>query len=108
MFQANVTSAVALMDAAEEQICTNCGSIVLTSSLAATVPAPRAEAYCIAKAALECLARNRALRYAPDGVRVNVIQPGTLDTPAFRRSATASGRTGEEHREALAAKHFVH
>ncbi len=38
------------------------------------------EAYGAAKAGLSNLARNLAVRYGPDGVRVNVVAPGTIRT----------------------------
>lgn len=37
-----------------------------------------------AKAALEALARNMALEFAPLGIRCNILQPGITDTPSMR------------------------
>lgn len=41
------------------------------------------EAYSAAKAAVINLTQNMAVRYGPDQVRVNVICPGTIQTPAW-------------------------
>ena len=45
-------------------------------------------AFNMAKAALEAMARTAALELASHQVRVNVIQPGWIDTPGERKYAT--------------------
>ena len=65
-----------------------CGSIVLVSSPHATIPVGGAMAFNMAKAALEAMARTAALELANHRVRVNVIQPGWIDTPGERKYAT--------------------
>jgi meso-butanediol dehydrogenase/(S,S)-butanediol dehydrogenase/diacetyl reductase len=58
------------------------GSVVLVGSIVGAVEgSARSPAYAAAKAGLEGLARSAALIGAPDGVRVNVVAPGTIDTP---------------------------
>ncbi|NLX55209.1 MAG: SDR family oxidoreductase [Planctomycetaceae bacterium] len=64
------------------------GSIVLVSSPHATIPVGGAMAFNMAKAALEAMARTAALELASHQVRVNVIQPGWVDTPGERKYAT--------------------
>lgn len=64
------------------------GSIVLVSSPHATIPVAGAMAYNMAKAALESMARTAALELARHQVRVNIIQPGWIDTPGERKHAT--------------------
>jgi len=56
------------------------GSIVNISSVNGIL-AVGEEAYSAAKAGLVNLTRNIAIRYGPDGVRSNVICPGTIRTP---------------------------
>jgi 3-oxoacyl-[acyl-carrier protein] reductase len=56
------------------------GSIVNTSSIA-TRGTPLLAAYGAAKAALESFSRTMALEWAPYGIRVNLVAPGTVKTP---------------------------
>lgn len=58
------------------------GRIVNFSSLAATSPGPRMLAYNCAKAGVTALTRTLALEWAADGIAVNAIAPGLIDTEA--------------------------
>lgn len=64
------------------------GSIVLVSSPHAFIPAPRAMAYNMSKAAIEHMARTAAIEVAEHRIRINVIQPGWTDTPGERKFAS--------------------
>jgi NAD(P)-dependent dehydrogenase (short-subunit alcohol dehydrogenase family) len=57
------------------------GSIVNVSSVAGRVPQPYTTAYSAAKGGLTMLTRSLALELSPEGIRVNAICPGTVDTP---------------------------
>ena len=57
------------------------GNIVNVSSVAGRVPQPYTTAYSAAKGGLTMLTRALALELTPEGVRVNAICPGTVDTP---------------------------
>ncbi len=57
------------------------GSVVLMSSLAASVAIPRRVGYSSAKAAIEGFALNLGCEWAPQGIRVNAVAPGTILTP---------------------------
>jgi meso-butanediol dehydrogenase / (S,S)-butanediol dehydrogenase / diacetyl reductase len=58
------------------------GSVVLLGSIVGTAEgSSRSPAYAAAKAGLEGLARSLAVIGAPDGIRVNVLAPGAIDTP---------------------------
>jgi NAD(P)-dependent dehydrogenase (short-subunit alcohol dehydrogenase family) len=59
-------------------------SIVNVSSLAGQSAYPNGGAYGPSKAALISLTRQMALEWAADGIRVNVVSPGTIDTPLTR------------------------
>jgi NAD(P)-dependent dehydrogenase (short-subunit alcohol dehydrogenase family) len=60
------------------------GAIVNISSLASTVSS-RSSAYGSAKGALEALTRDMAVQHGRDGIRVNAVVPGYLNTPRVRR-----------------------
>lgn len=63
------------------------GSIVLVSSVQALVTQAEVAAYTASKGALLSLTRAMAVDEAPHGVRVNVVLPGSVDTPMLRASA---------------------
>ncbi len=54
------------------------GSIVLTASVAGLTAWSHAAPYCATKAAVIQLAKVAAVEYAPDGIRVNCVCPGTF------------------------------
>jgi glucose 1-dehydrogenase len=64
------------------------GAIVLVSSPHAFIPAPRAMAYNMSKAALEHMAKTAAIEVAEHRIRINVIQPGWTDTPGELKFAS--------------------
>lgn len=61
------------------------GSVVNVSSVAGTRAFPGVLAYCVSKAAVDQLTRCLALELAPDGVRVNAVNPGVVRTELHRR-----------------------
>jgi NAD(P)-dependent dehydrogenase (short-subunit alcohol dehydrogenase family) len=65
------------------------GVILNTASALALSPAPHyfdTVAYAAAKAGVIALSRSAAARYAADGIRVNVLAPGLIDTPMSARA----------------------
>lgn len=60
------------------------GSIILISSIGGLKASPVLGAYTISKAADMQLARNLALEFGPDNVRVNTIAPGLIRTDFAR------------------------
>ena len=72
----------------------NGGAIVNISSGAAKVPIRGLGDYCVSKAGVWMLTKVLALETAPDGIRVNAIGPGVIDTPM-----TAALTSDEERRQ---------
>ena len=58
-------------------------SIVLTASTVAELGTPNMSVYAATKAAVRSLARSLSAELAPQGVRVNVVSPGPIETPIF-------------------------
>ena len=61
------------------------GAIVNTSSVAALVGVAGRAAYCAAKGGVLALTRAAAVDHVGDGIRINCIAPGTVDTPWIDR-----------------------
>ncbi len=61
------------------------GSIINMSSVAALVGVGDRAAYCAAKGGVMALTRAAAVDHAGEGIRVNCIAPGTVDTPWVQR-----------------------
>lgn len=61
------------------------GSIVIIGSIMADFAFPGAAAYSMAKCAIRQLGKTAAHELAADQIRVNVLQPGYIDTPGERR-----------------------
>ncbi|GAA1164858.1 SDR family oxidoreductase [Nocardioides aquiterrae] len=57
------------------------GNVVNVSSVAGNVAQPYATAYAAAKGGLTQLTKALALELSPEGIRVNAVCPGTVDTP---------------------------
>jgi NAD(P)-dependent dehydrogenase (short-subunit alcohol dehydrogenase family) len=65
------------------------GSIVNVGSVLAASPSPHhfgTLAYAASKAALAAMTTTAAARYASDGIRLNLIEPGLIDTPMASRA----------------------
>lgn len=60
------------------------GRVVLIASRSAVEPSPGSAIYVASKAALVSLVRSAAAEYGKFGITVNIVLPGTLDTPANR------------------------
>lgn len=67
------------------------GSIVNIGSGWGLKGGPRAAVYCASKAAVVNLTRAMAIDHGPDGIRVNAVCPGDIDTPMLRQEADEVG-----------------
>jgi NAD(P)-dependent dehydrogenase (short-subunit alcohol dehydrogenase family) len=79
------------------------GSIVNISSVAALVGIPDRAAYSATKGGILALTRAAAIDHVGEGVRVNCIAPGTVDTPWIGR-ITAGYDDPEEARARMEAR----
>ena len=61
------------------------GSIVNIASVAGLVGLRKRAAYCASKGAVISLTRALAVDHVADGIRVNAVAPGTVDSPWVRR-----------------------
>jgi NAD(P)-dependent dehydrogenase (short-subunit alcohol dehydrogenase family) len=61
------------------------GAIVNTSSVAALVGIQNRAAYCASKGAIVSLTKAMAVDHVADGVRINCVCPGTVDSPWVAR-----------------------
>jgi 2,3-dihydro-2,3-dihydroxybenzoate dehydrogenase len=90
-FDINVVGVVhgmqTLMPAMRQQ---GAGWIAVVSSIAGQIVEDGASAYCASKAALLQIVRSAALEYAADGLRINSVAPGIVDTPLLRRFIDAA------------------
>ena len=69
------------------------GSIVNIASVAALVGLKNRAAYCASKGAVVALTRALAVDHVNDGIRVNAVCPGTVDSPWVRRLVDESGES---------------
>jgi NAD(P)-dependent dehydrogenase (short-subunit alcohol dehydrogenase family) len=69
------------------------GCIINVSSIWGTAAVPGAHAYHATKGALVMMSKNAAITYAGDGIRVNSIHPGFIDTPLTQAQDPAINAT---------------
>ena len=69
------------------------GSIVNIASMTSYISSPRVPAYGASKAAILQLTKTLAELYAPDGIRVNAIAPGWIETNLTEAPRTMDGFT---------------
>ena len=86
------------------------GAIVHVSSVHALATSGNIAAYAASKGGLMALTRAMAIEFAEDGVRVNAVLPGAVDTPMLESGLSrehVSGATLEERKKSLAEKHLL-
>jgi NAD(P)-dependent dehydrogenase (short-subunit alcohol dehydrogenase family) len=73
------------------------GSVVNIASMNATLALPRIPAYCASKGGVVMLTKALALAWAKEGIRVNAVAPGYIET-----AINAAGRSDLAHYQRIA------
>ena len=83
-----------------------CGSIIFMSSVTGILGLPGLAAYSMTKGGLAALARAMSTDYAGLGIRVNVVSPGTIDSPLLHHFVAAQSQP-EQIRQQFDAMHPI-
>jgi NAD(P)-dependent dehydrogenase (short-subunit alcohol dehydrogenase family) len=94
MLRGNLDSAAYVCRAALPHLRKQGGSIVAIGSRAAETGGSGMAAYAVSKLALHALVRLLAQENRAQGVRVNAVLPGTIDTPANRNAMKDANTSG--------------
>jgi NAD(P)-dependent dehydrogenase (short-subunit alcohol dehydrogenase family) len=89
LVRVNVLALVHVARAAHRALAERRGSLTIVASKAGLVPVPGAPAYAATKGAAIALARALAIDWAAEGIRVNAVCPGTVDTDMLASVLTA-------------------
>jgi NAD(P)-dependent dehydrogenase (short-subunit alcohol dehydrogenase family) len=95
MMDVNVRAPFRLIREAAPALAARRGAVVNVSSVAGTRAFPGLASYCVSKAAVDQLTRVAALDLAPEGVRVNAVNPGVVVTNLHRRGGMDEARYAE-------------
>jgi NAD(P)-dependent dehydrogenase (short-subunit alcohol dehydrogenase family) len=93
-FAVNLRAAFLAMQLAHPQLKRRHGAVVNVASVHAVATSAGLAAYAAAKGGMAAMTRAAALEFAPDGVRVNAILPGAIETPMLRAGAERLGADG--------------
>jgi NAD(P)-dependent dehydrogenase (short-subunit alcohol dehydrogenase family) len=91
-FEVNVFGAIALVQAALPHLPARHGRIVFVGSIAGRLAMPYVAAYSASKFALRALADALRNELAPDGIAVSLIEPGSVQTPIWRKGRESRDR----------------
>lgn len=94
LFALNVVAPLRLAQLALDPLTRSGGTVVMISSVAGVVAAPRMGAYAASKFALEALSMSLRAELVGTGVRVCVVRPGPVDTGFRRNAVTTDGHAG--------------
>jgi meso-butanediol dehydrogenase / (S,S)-butanediol dehydrogenase / diacetyl reductase len=95
----NLRAVIYLAQAAHGALAETSGNLVVVASKTGLVAQPDSPVYCATKGAAIQLARALALDWASEGIRVNAVCPGIVDTPmldAFLAALPEPDRAREE------------
>lgn len=104
MMNINLRSVFYLMKLAVPHLKKSKGTIINVSSVTGLRAFPNILSYCVSKAGVDQLTRCAALELAPDGIRVNAINPGVMITNLHKRS----GMNDKKYQEFLEHSKSTH
>ena len=90
----NLTAPFLRIQAAVPHLRKTKGSIVNTGSIEGLGANPNHAAYCATKGAVHALTRAMACDHGPEGIRVNAVCPGYIDTPMLQSFFNGDGSGG--------------
>lgn len=103
LMSTNVTSGFSLIKAFRQKgVCNPNSSIVLISSVMAKAGEPALLGYCASKGAIEAMVRAAAVELAREGIRVNAIAPGVVQTELVD---TLESLVGSDSMKAIEQRH---
>lgn len=94
LFELNVFAPLHLAQLAAPHLAKSRGTVVMMSSVAGVVAAPRYGAYSASKFALEALSMTMRAELSSSGVRIVVVRPGPVKTPFRANAVRAPGEVG--------------
>jgi len=77
------------------------GAVVNIASVSSVRPQPGNSAYVAAKHGVIGLTKTGSMEVAPQGIRVNAVMPGAIDTPMLRQALDDTGYTEADFAPAL-------
>jgi NAD(P)-dependent dehydrogenase (short-subunit alcohol dehydrogenase family) len=102
VMSSNLRSAYLTSRQARSMLAAVQGSIVNVSSVHAVATSGAISAYAASKGGLAALTRALAVELAPDGIRVNAVLPGAVDTPMLREGVGRGQLGGQSVEQRLA------
>jgi NAD(P)-dependent dehydrogenase (short-subunit alcohol dehydrogenase family) len=99
LFTINVKALMYLAQVAHGELATRRGSLTIIASKTGLVAQRDSPIYCATKGAAVQLARALALDWAPEGIRVNAVCPGIVDTPMLTEVIDAAPDPAASRRE---------
>ncbi len=99
VIEVNLTGTFSACTAFREALSKTSGAIVNIASMNAFSALPRIPAYCASKAGVVMLTKALSHAWAPDGIRVNAVAPGFIET-----AINAEGRKDKAHYDHIAAR----
>lgn len=80
LFDVHLGGVLRVCRAFHSALANRCGAVVNFSSIGARIGRPRRAPYAAAKAGVEAMTRTLAVEWAADGIRVNAVVPGIINT----------------------------